>query len=55
MTEELYRTGIGLDAVDANPVDSDLLLPTTVLRWLEAQGSDEQKPLAVPKPPKRRR
>ncbi len=55
MTEEAYRTGIGLDAVDANPVDSDLLLPTAVLRWLEVQASDETKPLAVPKPPKRRR
>ena len=54
-TEELYRTGIGLDVVDANPVDSDLLLPTTVVRWLEAQGSDEKVPLEVPKPPKRRR
>lgn len=53
-TEELYRTGIGLDVVDANPVDSELLLPTTVTRWLEAQGSDETKPLAVPKPSKRR-
>lgn len=54
-TEYLYAVGIGLEAVDANPVDSDLLLPTTVVRWLEAQGSDEQKPLEVPKPPKRRK
>ena len=54
-TEFLYRTGIGLDVVDANPVDSNLLLPTAVMRWLEAQGSDEKKPLAVPKPPKRRK
>ncbi len=54
-TEFLYRTGIGLDVVDANPVDSDLLVPTAVVSWLEAQGSDAQQPLAVPRPPQRRK
>jgi hypothetical protein len=36
-------------------VDSDLLVPTAVMAWLEAQGSAAQQPLAVPKPPKRRK
>lgn len=54
-TELLYRVGIGLEAVDANPLDADVLLPTTVLRWLEAKGSSEKAPLALPPLPKRRR
>lgn len=43
-TEHLYREGIGLEAVDANPVDSDLLLPSVVLAWLETQRGFPAEP-----------
>jgi hypothetical protein len=53
-TEWVYRTGVGMDAVDANPVDADVLLPNVVMRWLETQGATADKPLVLPVKPARR-
>lgn len=47
-TEWVYRTGVGMDAVDANPLDADVLLPNVVTGWLEAAASTAQKPLELP-------
>lgn len=60
MTESLYRSEsapgeprtehIGLEAVDANPVVSDQLLPTAVMAFLETAPKDQP----LPRPKKRR-
>jgi 2',3'-cyclic-nucleotide 2'-phosphodiesterase (5'-nucleotidase family) len=50
-TAFLYREGIGLEAVDANPVDTHRLLGPLVEGWLEQLGTTPQKPLAMrPRP-----
>jgi hypothetical protein len=56
-TASLYREGIGLEAVDANPVDAKVLLGRLLADWLVAQGTSPERPLALPaaKPPGRRR
>jgi 2',3'-cyclic-nucleotide 2'-phosphodiesterase (5'-nucleotidase family) len=56
-TAFLYREGIGLEAVDANPVDANVLLGRLLADWLVAQGTSAERPLALPaaKPPSRRR
>ncbi|MDX2014605.1 MAG: hypothetical protein SFW67_30685, partial [Myxococcaceae bacterium] len=47
-TAFLYREGIGLEAVDANPVDTKRLLGRVLEGWLVAQGSTAERPLIKP-------
>ncbi|MCA2979841.1 MAG: 5'-nucleotidase C-terminal domain-containing protein, partial [Myxococcaceae bacterium] len=52
-TASLYREGIGLTAVDANPVDTRALVGPSLEAWLAGEATSPAHPLTLPT--KRRR
>jgi hypothetical protein len=48
-TAFLYREGIGLEAVDANPMDTKTLLSRALESWLAGQQTSAERPLVTPR------
>ncbi len=48
MSEDAFRVGVGLEAIDANPQVSPLRVPEVLLQWLERHPSTAQRPLVLP-------